>query len=800
MSRPDARLAARYRRGPCAAIGMWIALSPCAVVSAQSPDGVARELEAIAARARELAAQPLRRQAPRSPTHVEERLTDGELYYRLRDYLRAAIIFTDIVDNHPQHRAYPDALYLLGDSLFRAGDYLGSRTRLRQLIERGDEPSFRPYVQRALGRLIEIAVRTRDFDGVEDYFTRLARLPPAEVEAATNYYRAKYLYNRAVPTEEVVRERREGEPPPQVDAAMLEQARQLFEAVQEASPYHLQARYFIGVIHALRGQFPQAIEAFRRVLRGRAESIDERQVVELAQLALGRLYYETEQLEQAVEAYQSVPRTSAHFDVALYEIAWVYIRQGDATRAERALEVLTVATPDSRHVPDGKILRGNLLLRNGRFEDADDVFREIRGQFGPVREELDRVLEAHADVFGYFRDLVRQNLDAFDPDQFLPPLARRWATLEGDMDRALRVLGDLAQARQLVRETSDLVERLNAALRAVNAVNVFPDLRANRQGTIALRNRLARARRQLLEIEGRQLGGAGGEIAAIRAQRREIESMLGRMPVRDEDFALRNEQLMSRYRRLSQQLRELQVEVMGLEARIVASERFLGDGATVARDPGVIERARATVGEERAAVAAYRGQLRDLERALEINRVQVGIGDARYQRDDRLREQYESLVERERQLLAAAGVRGGETDRLFGRAAEIEATLDRVDAAVDEVVRERVTEMLRVVDEESANLVRYREQLAALETEAEEVVGGVTLNNFRAVRRRFYDLVLRADVGRIDVAWARREEHRTRVDLLTREQASTLRAMDDEFREIMDLSGGGAGEAQETQP
>ena len=55
--------------------------------------------------------------------------------------------------------------------------------------------------------------------------------------------------------------------------------------------------------------------------------------------------------------------------------------------------------------------------------------------------------------------------------------------------------------------------------------------------------------------------------------------------------------------------------------------------------------------------------------------------------------------------------------------------------------------MRGVLDEESVKLDGYRTQLGELETESEDVVGGVTLANFRKVRQRFYDLVLRADVG-----------------------------------------------------
>jgi len=105
---------------------------------------------------------------------------------------------------------------------------------------------------------------------------------------------------------------------------------------------------------------------------------------------------------------------------------------------------------------------------------------------------------------------------------------------------------------------------------------------------------------------------------------------------------------------------------------------------------------------------------------------------------------------------------------------------------VQGVVEERTADILRQLREEAENIVGYRQALTGLEAETEEVVGGVTYENFLQVQQRFYDLVLRADVGRIDVAWARREEHRTRVEMLTRQRAREMRNLDDEFREIMD--------------
>ncbi len=763
---------------------------PVSSARAQDLAAIGRQVTQLEADARNLSNMPVRRASLRGANYVEERLTDGELFYRLHDYTRSSIIFTDIVDSHPTHAAFPDALFLLADSLYRAGDVLGSRTRFRQIIDRADETQFRPYVQRALGRLIEIAIQTRDFDGVEGLFQRLSRLPPSEIEAATQYFRAKYLYNRAVPTDELMRDSVGTTTVPQVDQAALDEARQAFESVQERSPYYLQARYFVGVIFTLKAQYPQAIDAFRRVLRGAATTPEQEEIVVLTQIALGRLYYETDQLDQAVEAYQRVPRTSPHFDVALYEIAWVHIRQGDSTQAERALEVLTVAAPESPFIPDGKILRGNLLLRNGRFEDANTVFREVSQQFGPVRRELDAMIASHDDPRAYFRDLVRNNMENFDATAFLPPLATRWARTEGDMDRALAVLSDLSECRSLVRDTTNLIDRLNAVLGSPNRISAFADLREQRQMTISQRNRLARARRQLMAIESS--GAATGELAQVRSERRRVEELLGTLPTSDEDFSARSDRLLNRYRDLDRDARNLEVELMGMEARITATNRYMADTASTRTDPAGAEALANELRVQEEAVVAYRAQIADLHLMIERARLQVGVGDERYVRDDRTREEYSRLVERERTLIrqSGAGAQLAAADAIFAKIQAIEGLLDAKDHLVDEVVGERTAEIQRVIDEETLKVGGYRTQLAALEGETVDVVGEITYANFSQVRQRFYDLVLRADVGRIDIAWAEREEHRMRIEMLTRERTRELQALDDEFREIMDDGSG----------
>jgi TolA-binding protein len=764
---------ASRRRSLVVAVVALLAALPSAAL-AQDLDAITRETTSIEGQVDALVREPLEEQGRRSATHVEERLTDGELFYRLQDYVRASIIFTDIVDNHPQHAAYSDALFLLADSLFRAGDYLGARTRFREVIARSSDPRFRPFIQRALGRLIEIAIHTRDFDGIEEVFRQLSSLPPAEVEAATSYFRAKYLFNRAVPTEDVLRDPAARA---QIDTAQLDQARAAFEAVAPGSPYYPQALYFVGVIYTVREQYPQAIDAFTRVLRTEATTPEHQEVAELSHLALGRLYYETDQLAQAVEAYTSVQRTSSRFDIALYELAWVHIRRGDSVRAERALEVMTLASPDSRYIPDGKLLRGNLLLRNGRLEEAERVFQEVYREFNPVRRDLDEMLRAHdSDPLGYFRSLVHDNLEVFDANAFLPPAAQRWGRMEGDMDRALDTLADLAQARQLVNETTQLVERLTGALASPNRVAIFADLRRQLERSTQLHNRITRVRRGLLATEG-----GSGELAEVRRQRRELERYLDNMPTTDEEIAAQDDEILGQIRRLERELARLEVVLLGIEARVTGIEHYL-DSPNRTPVPDADAAVRAEAANHRASVREYRRQIQEIRIALESARLQVGVGDDRYRRQGRIREEYNRLIAREQEL----GGGGGRSDELLRRLQAAERRLDQRDGELERVANERATEIRRQVDEESQRIVGYQQTLAQLDTEAEEVVGAVTYHNFRLVQRRFYDLVLRADVGRIDVSWAVREEHRMRVEMLTRERQRELQALDDDFREIMD--------------
>ena len=55
---------------------------------------------------------------------------------------------------------------------------------------------------------------------------------------------------------------------------------------------------------------------------------------------------------------------------------------------------------------------------------------------------------------------------------------------------------------------------------------------------------------------------------------------------------------------------------------------------------------------------------------------------------------------------------------------------------------------------------------------------------FKAVTTRFYNVVVRADVGIIDVAWALKDSSTRNTNRLVAERKRELKLLDDEFKEV----------------
>lgn len=730
---------------------------------------------------------------------VEQRLANGDMLFRSKDYPRAVVVFSEILEEYPDTPSYPDALWLRGETFYAQKEYLSARRDFREIVNKGNEPRFNPYFGKALARLIDVCLRIDDIKGLDEVFSKLNQVPPAQVDAALQYAKGKGYYFKGAYSD----------------------AQAALSAVPNGQTHTHQARYFQGLIamrqarpqtpppsppgsssapptHPTLANYKPALEAFRVVTELPPDTDEHKHVIDLAWMAIGRIQYEIENYTQAAEAYSKVGRDSPEFGTMLYELAWVYVRLGDVQRAERALEVLQVADPSSPSVGDGTLLRADLLLRAGAFDKALQLYTGVREQYEPMRAKVENFIDTTQDPAVYYEKLSQQQLDVLDQTEQLPPLAIRWAREAEDGPMAFAVIDDVNQCKSLLRQSYRLIDKLNIILNATNRVRAFPELAAGEEQALSLLNRISKMRLKVAKgLDDEEPKDLQGEMGQVRAQRRQSMGVITDLPVSSGEFAERDFVGMRQWNTVSQDLSRRAVEVDYLNATINGLRRMLKEDAQqgVARAPSDVARFETELDENERLLKQRQDEILELRRQIEIGRAQIGIGDARYQNDAVARVQFRDALDRE-VLLGSQGQGGSDAQRY---AARVKPALDQARIVEDRLVAQfaqleqqvgaRIVEVQAKVEAERLKINDYNMKLGVLDTEARDLVGQVAKRNFTIVRDKLRNIVLRADVGITEQAWEVREEELDRVHNLQTERAREEQLLDEELREVLDDAG-----------
>ncbi|HTV19859.1 MAG TPA: hypothetical protein VMG12_14340, partial [Polyangiaceae bacterium] len=479
--------------------------------------------------------------------------------------------------------------------------------------------------------------------------------------------------------------------------------------------------------------------------------------------------------------------------------AWVYVRVGDFVRAERALELLAVAAPDTLDIADGALLRADLMLRSGRFERALASYEDVRGRFEPARERVDQFLVSTTDPAVYYDRLVEDGLSLGGPSA-LPDVVLDWVREEARGERVFALIDDVTHARDVLRRSRRLSSKLNAILATPSRARAFPELEVALKEAIGLDNQLSRARRSIaLGLDDRSDGDFSGPLADVRARRRALMQRVAAMPATPADFLRREEQGERSWARVSQAVQRATLETDKLQAVINGLRQVLdqADKHGVTRNPTSRARFRAEVEAREQELGAYRTRIDEYRQQVENGRVQVGLGDRRFEEDAQVRKSFRQSLSEEVGMLSAGQGDGDSLDYarevapMLVEIAELELRAEQVIAALEAEVSSGADEIRRQVLEETARIEQYTHDLDDLDQYARVLVGEVAMKNFANVRERLKNIVLRADVGIVQQAWELREEQQVRLRGLQRQRAQEEQNLEDELRDVSDDMGDG---------
>jgi tetratricopeptide (TPR) repeat protein len=731
------------------------------------------------------------------------RLANADMLLHAKNYDAAIDGLSKVLELNRQGKAsetdYADASFLIGEAYFQSKQYLSSRRHYRDVLDHAARPAYTDYLGRALSRLVDISLRTDDLESLDYIFARLDSLPQGDKSGSLAYARAKALYAKK-------------------DYSASKSA---VNAVPAGSDYTCQAQYLLGVVLMKESlaasptapaaaplavgatapaatppdlRFTQAIEQFRKVTRMPATTEATRHVVDLAWMAIGRLFHETDNYVEAAEAYSHVDRGSPEFSTMLYELAWVYVRLGDFERAQRALEVLTITDPNNLELADGSLLRADLMLRAGEFQNALGLYKDVSGHFDPIRQQLDDFLKSTNDPAVYYDRLTADDFGAPTDDK-LPKVVLDWARDQAEDQHVFGVIDDVSRSRSLIKSSRKLASKLDAVLSVSSRVKAFPEIQLQLQQVLSLSNKLTRARGTLAEgLDDVASSDAGGELGKVRGERRALMKRLGWMPVTEGEFNRRDESGDSQWSKASQSLQELTVEADKLNAIVNGLKRVMteADQRGVTSDPQSRARFQLEIEANERDLATYRKKIDEFRNAIEVGKAQIGFGDQRYLDDQDLRQQFRELFAREVALAASgqdssdAAAYAKSIQPLLSRADNDEAALDAQRVKWENQSVEQANALRDKIAQEIALIEGYAQNLDGLDQQARLLVGEIAMKNFGLVRDRLKSIVLRADTGIVQEAWEVREEQALRVRNLQRERAREEQTLNDELREVLD--------------
>ncbi|MGF1511399.1 MAG: tetratricopeptide repeat protein [Myxococcota bacterium] len=722
------------------------------------------------------------------PSTFERRLADADVQLLLEDYWRAAVLLLDAVEspanrNHPR---YDEAVYKLALALRLSRNFGSAHRYYQQILYRVEGERLTDVVE----GLLDIATKTSNFEGVEQYIARLREAGGLD-RPDVDYLHGKTLYQL-------------GRNEPQ----RLQAALQLFRRIPPNAEVAPRAAYFSGVTLVRMNNYPEAITEFRRTLELLADRPEEEQLRDLTFLSLGRLHQEVGQVGSSIEAYAEIPESSPHFSQMLFERSWTFVKMANQAEFEKdqrtfleqalvSTELLMATAPEPRLFAQARLLQGNLQIRLGASETAYDTFESVIDRYGTSKRELAQFVRNQEDTQAFFDQIIEARLDGLDPARVgLPELAVDFVLEEESTQRLLSVERDIIETQADLEESREIIDVLTETLEGDGRYRMFRGLEASHDRAVGIYNRWLTTELDLLEFERAAvepyIGSVASETDRIHEDVLAIAQKIRSLPTDLDGVREQRSDVEVAYQEANLQAYKLTYRVSAMRSELQAVRSWLNQNRSTL-SPVETEVVEDRIERTKERVAQLEMRLEALLKEIRTTAVAASANLA----SSRSRSLAARFLEARDQELALLG-RGRVTapnevlgllsryDQQRRTLATIRLELERLEARIRTRVEDRVTEVRQQLARESARVDEAGDRFREVRTTTQRVLGPVSERTLAAVQDRFDGLVLEADVGVIDVAWARKQAETEKVTELVQELQERTQALEAEFADVLE--------------
>lgn len=744
----------------------------------------------------------------------------------------AAALFLSLI-NHPA--LGKEATFYLSEAMYQSANYQVAAEYYWKVVEQRWDPVFR---SNAIKRLLEISIRTQNYQGIDKLVELVEQMPEMKNSPEVAYARGKYSYYLA--HEEFLKpitKRNEAWAMQKFLEALRffdsirpstdDKGKKVFPALYPQSVYFAGATLVrmsqVGMTSFVRGgktidltQYTTSLAEMREMLLFEAvrhfsvlasdtvmrkwldkvpasadtaneikyfepRNDEEKQIQELARLALGRIFYELGETAESIRWYGLISDKSEHYEDALYEMAWVYVRQEEFVKATETLAIMEARNRNSVFLPRARLLLGYLQVRNEKWAEARREFETTASRYKGVHQQVQELLRKDLDLKMFFDQVTRKKEQSVSKDgknskifritYNVPPEALPLFRDDPVLMKAVLVTEDISEIGKNLEEARENLLLIKRRLKSSSKIGLFPLLAESRKKSYELEVKTMELRTELLKIAAAQLkqyatGAIIEQLAKAQQKRQALEKTVSTLPKTSDTLVSRLANKRKAYDQKILEVDNLIKDLNGYQAII----------------EGMYEYYRKQKPEKQAKLAPYLERLQkesqEVESALEMARnvrsrvleasLNVGVDDTDMEAEHSLRAKYREAIAAEFAIWALVRSRFSASDAalydrmvtLMQNAGSIDTRLADINSKLQSLADERLVAIQEEVGVEEANIAAYALRYQEYRQRSGVLNTDISKESIEAVAKRFLDIVVESELGSADVQWSLRAKTR----------------------------------------
>ena len=195
-----------------------------------------------------------------------------------------------------------------------------------------------------------------------------------------------------------------------------EKAVSFYRRVNQSSRYFMPSRYQLAMIDYDKGRYKAASAHLKAILlpsthRNSPLSVkDRREMLDYANMALGRLHYERKQFLSSARYFRRVHKRSPIYYEALFEQAWSLFMSGNPKHALGSLYGANSPYFAEMYNPEAKVLESTVYFWMCRYEDSRNALADFAQKYSESVEKLSDYVDRNsfnpASAYRLFENLV----------------------------------------------------------------------------------------------------------------------------------------------------------------------------------------------------------------------------------------------------------------------------------------------------------------------------------------------------------------------------------------------------------